>query len=352
MQHRRMVVAAVVLLASLIISACGSSDTARQTTHHAAQTPQATASWEKTTEKSPSPAPTLPPTAAPTATPTPTAEPTPTPPPAPVQFAVIGDYGMAGLMAEDVSSLVKSWQPDFIVTTGDNNYPSGGADTIDINVGQYYHEYIYPYDGGYGEALVEEEEEEQPVNRFFPVPGNHDLMTDNGQPYYDYFTLPGNERTYHVSRGLVDLFMLNSMPGEPEGVDADSSQANWLREQLAASGACWKLVVFHHPPYTSDSRGPYEWMRWPFAEWGADAALAGHHHVYERLVLDGFPYFVNGLGGGSRYAIKEIAEGSEVQYNADHGAMLVEATGSQITFQFITRLDEVIDTYTLEKTCF
>jgi hypothetical protein len=181
-----MVVAAVVLLASLIISACGSSDTARQTTHHAAQTPQATASWEKTTEKSPSPAPTLPPTAAPTATPTPTAEPTPTPTPAPVQFAVIGDYGMAGLMAEDVSSLVKSWQPDFIVTTGDNNYPSGGADTIDINVGQYYHEYIYPYDGG------------------------------------------------------------------------------------------------------------------------ADAALAGHHHVYERLVLDGFPYFVNGLGGGSRYAIKDV----------------------------------------------
>ncbi|PYV85585.1 MAG: alkaline phosphatase, partial [Acidobacteria bacterium] len=57
-----------------------------------------------------------------------------------VRFAVIGDYGTAGQNELDVSSLVKSWNPDFIITVGDNNYPDGWASTIDRNIGQYYHD--------------------------------------------------------------------------------------------------------------------------------------------------------------------------------------------------------------------
>ena len=40
-------------------------------------------------------------------------------------FAVIGDFGLAGEAEERVANLVKSWDPDFIITTGDNNYQSG-----------------------------------------------------------------------------------------------------------------------------------------------------------------------------------------------------------------------------------
>ena len=35
----------------------------------------------------------------------------------PTRFAVIGDYGSAGQAEADVSSLVKSWNPDFVITT-------------------------------------------------------------------------------------------------------------------------------------------------------------------------------------------------------------------------------------------
>src|SRR5262245_6916227 len=67
-----------------------------------------------------------------------------------VQFAVIGDFGHAGPAEKDVAELVKSWKPEFIITMGDNNYPCGSSKTIDRNIGQYYHEYIYPYKGKYG----------------------------------------------------------------------------------------------------------------------------------------------------------------------------------------------------------
>ena len=39
-----------------------------------------------------------------------------------VRFAVIGDYGSGDQNEADVADLVKSWDPDLIITTGDNNY--------------------------------------------------------------------------------------------------------------------------------------------------------------------------------------------------------------------------------------
>ena len=42
-------------------------------------------------------------------------------------------------------------------------------------------------------------------------------------------------------------------------------------------------------------------MKWPFSAWGADLVLAGHDHLYERLLPPGETayYTVNGMGGAS-----------------------------------------------------
>ena len=87
--------------------------------------------------------------------PEPTETSTFTPEPLEVRFAVIGDYGLSGAAEAEVAALVHSWEPDIIITTGDNNYPSGSAETIDENIGQYYHDYISPYLGSYGAGAEE-----------------------------------------------------------------------------------------------------------------------------------------------------------------------------------------------------
>ena len=87
-------------------------------------------------------------------------------------------------------------------------------------------------------------------------------------------------------------------------------------------------------------------MQWPFQAWGATAVLNGHDHTYERIVQNGFPYFVNGLGGNSIYNFGTPVSGSVLRYNGNYGAMLVTADSCQMTYQFITRLGAVIDTYT------
>ena len=207
-----------------------------------------------------------------------------------LRFAVIGDYGDAGPFEADVADLIDSWGVDLIVTAGDNNYPNGKAETIDRNIGKYFAEYIHPYNGSYGPGAAE--------NRFFPVLGNHDWRVESLQPHYDYFALPGNERYYDFEWGLVHFFMLDSDPNEPDGRSEDSVQSAWFQEQVASASAPWKLVVMHHPPYSSSAKhGSDAEVQWPFAELGVDAVLAGHAHSYERLNRHGIPYFVNGLGG-------------------------------------------------------
>jgi len=258
-----------------------------------------------------------------------------------VRFAVIGDYGLSSPAESDVAARIHEWKPDFVITVGDNNYPGGSAATIDRNVGQYYHDFIYPYAGGYGAGADR--------NRFFPTLGNHDWQDPGAQAYLDYFTLPGNERYYDVAWGPVHLFALDSNPDETDGIGADSAQASWLRAGLAASKAPWKLIAMHHPPYSSGPHGSTPRLQWPFAEWGASAVLAGHDHTYERIEHDGIPYFVGGVGGSILYALGTPVEGSQARYNADFGAMLVEASEHEITFRFVTRAGETVDSTTLTR---
>jgi hypothetical protein len=235
--------------------------------------------------------------------------------------------------------LLHGWQPDLILTVGDNNYPSGSAETIDANIGQYYAAYIAPYQGNYGAGASE--------NRFFPILGNHDIYTDGGQPFFDYFTLPGNERYYEFQRGPVHFFALNSDPSEVDGVGRSSTQAAWLRQGLADSTARWQIVYMHVPPYSSGIESDIAWMRWPFAEWGADLLLAGHEHFYERLDVDGIPLLINGIGGGAVYPFTEINPRSQVRFNADYGALLVTASEDHLTSEFYTRSGVLIDQLSL-----
>ena len=270
-----------------------------------------------------------------------TLTPTLTPKPLAVKFAVIGDFGLDGVAEADVATLVHSWQPDIIITVGDNNYPSGAADTIDANIGKYYHDYISPYIGTYGPGAD--------MNRFFPALGNHDWYTTGAQPYLDYFTLPGNERYYDFVWGPVHFYTIDSDENEPDGINAGSVQAAWLQQALAASSSPWNIVYTHHPPYSSGAHGSTDWMQWPFAAWGADALLAGHDHLYERLLVDGIPYFTDGAGGGALYNFSTPLPESQFRYNANYGAMLVTASETEMLFEFYNRVGKLIDSYQVTK---
>ena len=265
-----------------------------------------------------------------------------------MRFAVIGDYGVDSQDEADVADLVAALEPEFIITTGDNRY---AGRTFDQVVGKYYCQYLTDVEVGTFCAGGS-----SPTNAFFPSLGNHDYLDYGGvDAYLDYFTLPGqgvassgtsgSERYYDFIQGPIHFFALDSDPMILDPVEM-LAQQNWLQTQLAASTAPWQIVYMHHPPYSSGMHGSSIEMQWPYAQWGADFVISGHEHYYERIEADGIAYFINGLGGKSRYNFYDNVPGSMVRYNGDYGAMLVEATPDAVNFRFITRSGAIIDNQT------
>ena len=232
--------------------------------------------------------------------------------------------------------MVKGWSPDFMVTTGDNSY---GSTAIDVNIGQYYSDYIGNYTGAYGSGSVHEP--------FLPLHGQPRLHGwGRSTAYFNYFTLPSNERYFDFVQGPVHFFVIDSNPAGTgsapgDGRSATSAQGTWLQAGLAASTSPWKIVYMHHPPYSSSSNhGSEVAMQWPYEDWGATAVFAGHDHLYERILRDDnsdgddFLYFTTGAGGRSLYSFGTPVTGSAVRYNANYGSMRVQASDTSITFEF------------------
>ena len=210
------------------------------------------------------------------------------------RFAVVTDMVDNTALA-NVAAMVKGWNPAHILTAGDND----NLDNTDFEstVGQHFHGYLSPYNGSWGAGSAT-------GNRFWAAMGNHDWDSSRGSAdYTDYFALPNNERYYNVRLDAnTEFFILDTDAREPDGTSATSAQATWIRDRMLASDARWKIVIGHHPPYSSGTQSDSTWMRWPLKEWGATAAIFGHHRLYERLNVGGMAYFITArpaAGSGS-----------------------------------------------------
>ncbi|MCS6935266.1 MAG: metallophosphoesterase [Chitinophagales bacterium] len=257
-----------------------------------------------------------------------------------VVFAVIGDYGTDSKAEADVAAMVKSWQPEFVITTGDNNYPVGSSGSIVKNIGKHYCDFIYNPDAP-SDRQCKGPAAEEKINRFFPCPGNHDNYSVPAlRPYTDYFTLPGDERNYDFIWGTIHFFSLNT------GVSGklDERTIQWLQQKLKSGTARFKIVYFHHPPYSSGGHGSNEAMQLPFGEWGADAVLCGHDHFYERILDKNSPkpvYFIIGNSGNENlYSCNsKPLDTTRFTYNCDdknYGAVKVKAGKNSCTFEYYT----------------
>jgi hypothetical protein len=97
----------------------------------------------------------------------------------------------------------------------------------------------------------------------------------------------------------------------------DSTQYNWLVNDLQNTTQPWKFVFFHEPAYSSGSHGSTINVQTHlvpiFEAYGVDVVFNGHDHDYERTcpILDdvcttiqngGVVYYVAGGGGAPLYS--------------------------------------------------
>lgn len=292
---------------------------------------------------------------------------------------------------------------NFLMTVGDNTY-NGGSD------GGFQSNFFNVYQKG---TFMRQ-------SPLFMGIGNHDYdgyaqIQDNPEVgYFQIFNLPtkgelggvpsGSEAYYSYDYANVHFVSLDSYARGRDGkllTDAGSEQMAWLIKDLETTKQRWKIVYFHHPPYT---KGTYDSDVWenlkqprlvvtPVLEkYSVDLVLSGHSHVYERskplkgftglaaefnpavnwtqtssgkynstanscpymytssLATNGVVYVVNGVGGATG-AMRPSAPhpAMETSQPGIGGSMIFEIEGGRLDAKFLTENGTITDQFTIFK---
>jgi predicted phosphodiesterase len=249
------------------------------------------------------------------------------------QFAVYGDTRSGETVHRRIAKRIAAFEPDFVIHTGDL-----------VETGRANSEWDRFFK--IAEPLLR-------IAPFYPTLGNHedfDPKRDNNH-YLDIFHLPGNELWYAFDYGNARFICLKADGYPLNEFVPDDEQVLWLEKQLGDNEAPWLVVFFHVGVFTSRSEeilepGMRERLVPIFEEYGVDLVLMGHHHSYERLLVNGITYIVTAGGGASLYDLNEPEPGSQVAVSAHH-FLTIELNGNQLFGVAIDRNGRVIDQFEL-----
>ena len=242
-----------------------------------------------------------------------------------VRLAVIGDFG-TGLQPqiETAQQMVKSraaFPFEFVLTVGDNLYT--GSEPVDFDL-----DFAVPY-----KALLDA------GVPFYATLGNHDKTNER---FYKPFNMNG-ANYYAFTKGNVRFFALDSNY-------MDQRQTAWLETQLRNAGATdWKICFLHHPLYSSGRyHGPATDLRKVleplFVKYGVSVVLAGHEHVYERIVpQQGITYFTEGASGELRAGNLAPSAITAKGFDTDRTFLMIEIAGDDLYFQAVSRTGVAVD---------
>lgn len=298
-------------------------------------------------------------------------------------FAIIGDYGDAGVGALAVANLVASWKPDYAISNGDNWYGSLVTNSeCELLATAPYKFLIYPYHTYQSPPIVGTALR----NNLYVVIGNHDddpvgrqaieLVNFNVPPVFKSGVWL-NRPYYNVLRGLAEHFFYHAGYNntqyliEPDGNDVGSDQWNWLISAATKSTARWKTLHIHHPGHTStltsvEGAGPagtlvgdgylnYTAIRNVVEKLANDyrglfdLVTFGHCHNYERLIFNGLPLIINGAGGHGTIGFGAPRSWSLVRFSSAFGAQKMSISYRTLRSQFIDVTGVIRDDFSLSK---
>ena len=210
-----------------------------------------------------------------------------------------------------------------------------------------------------------------PANQFmkhypiYSVPGNHE---HDAYFYYQYIANPAPEYRYTFNYGNIQFFMIDT----DREVSPGSPQYTWLEEQIANSTAHWKIVMHHHPPYSSEENdfGDINYQKSTegsldtrqlvplYEKYGIDLVIFGHIHAYERT----WPIFkervnqekgviylnLGGAGGGLENASYQRPFFTHKVKKVHHFG-LITAHGPTLNFEAINENGHIFDSFSLHK---
>jgi tartrate-resistant acid phosphatase type 5 len=267
-----------------------------------------------------------------------------------IRFLVIGDWGKNGQanqqdVADWMGIAADQNKAQFVLTTGDNLYCCGVASVDDP-------QWMFSYENVYKAHSLN--------MPWFACLGNHDYQ-GSIQAQMDYgkksqrWKLPAPYYTFAKKNLRIIVMDTNpfvqkyytSETQYPELAKQDTTrQIQWLDSVLANAKEDWKIVVGHHPIYTT---GPHKNQQElhtqikPLLEkYNAQIYFAGHDHTlqYNKVKDSKVHYLISG-GGSETYPVTTDPK-MTVFAKETTGFMLVSLKDDKLKVWFINEKGEVI----------
>ena len=246
-----------------------------------------------------------------------------------VRLAVAGNPGEEGEPLRDVAAaaarIARGDAFDALLLLGDNVYPSGDPAGLDATVF-----------GPFGPLL-------DAGTELLAVVGNHDV--EDGHADKQLHALGIEHRWWARSFGPVLVVGLDStQPG-------NDAQLAFLERTLADAAEPWRIVAFHHPPYSAGYAPSDREVRRAFAplfeRHGVQLVLSGHSHDYQRSEpIRGVTYVVSGASSKKdRTGEKDF---TAVSFSTYH-FLDVAAYQDRLVVRAVDRETRVADEFTLRR---
>lgn len=237
-----------------------------------------------------------------------------------------GDIANCGTQGAAQTAALIDGQPGTVFTAGDNAYPTGSEQ-----------DFRNCYEPTWGRFL----------SRTKPSTGNHEYMTPGAAAYFSYFGSragSANLGYYAYTLGAWRVIVLNS----EAPASASSSQADWLKNELATHPSSCTAAIWHRPLVSSGPHGDNADMRDLFQilyDGGVEFVVNGHDHLYERFspldpsgrpdAVRGVREFIVGTGGTDLTGPVRMRLGSEVQGVA-WGVIRFDLSAGSYRWQFLS----------------
>lgn len=271
-----------------------------------------------------------------------------------LRFFVVGDWGRNGShhqkdVAEQMNKMGDHFNPSFIISTGDNFYPHGVSNTTDK---QWKTSFEDIYTGTHLQCP------------WYAVLGNHDYR-GTPQAEIDYTQKQSRWRMparYYTTTEKIDehtkvrFIFLDSNPlvihnhnyYSDMALQDTVAQLRWLDSVLVHAKEKWKIVVAHHPVYSSNPRhGNSErliaLLKPKLEKYGVQLYLSGHDHDLQHQQPKGtVDYVISGAGSQTRRS----SEHATTKFTRDvSGFAALRLTSDSLHLHFIDYTGNTIYSY-------
>ena len=284
-----------------------------------------------------------------------------------LHFIAMGDWGRNGAdhqkqVAAQMGITAAALNAQFIISTGDNFYPSGV-------ISEYDPLFKYSFEDIYTDFSLQWD--------WYPILGNHDYKSNPdaqvayskisrrwkmpARYYSKKFPVNGDKSqqvliVFMDTNPLIPEFYNNAEYGPNVKGQDTTAQKKWLNKMLSDTDPDikWKIVVGHHPIFTGGSRtNAYDTkavrstLKPILDKYNVDVYLSGHEHSLQYIKPTGKThYFIS--GAASEKTPVKLIDDMEMGASA-YGFMTFSIRKNELFVQTINDEGEIIHAVTVKK---